>query len=96
MSLSKSKCWYSNNCLHFLSRLFHWHRERENAGNIFLKCFVNPSHNNHLKQFFPSVSVSWSMVQIEQCVLGTNAGKTTVLRCHRCLINTGVEKMNYI
>ncbi len=22
--------------------------------------------------------------------------KTTVLSCHRCLINTGVEKMNYI
>jgi hypothetical protein len=22
--------------------------------------------------------------------------KTTVLRCHRCLINTGVEKMNNI
>ncbi len=23
MSLGKSKCWYSNNCLHFLSMLFH-------------------------------------------------------------------------
>ncbi len=22
--------------------------------------------------------------------------KTTVLSCHRCLLNTGVEKMNYI
>ena len=33
---------------------------------------------------------------IEQCVLDTNAGKTTVLSCHRCLINTGVEKMNNI
>jgi len=22
--------------------------------------------------------------------------KTTVLSCHRCLINTGVEKMNFI
>jgi hypothetical protein len=22
--------------------------------------------------------------------------KTTVLSCHRCLINSGVEKMNYI
>ncbi len=24
MSLSKSKCWYSNNCLYFLNVLFHW------------------------------------------------------------------------
>jgi len=24
MSLSKSKCWYTNNCLHFESTLFHW------------------------------------------------------------------------
>jgi hypothetical protein len=23
-------------------------------------------------------------------------GKTTVLSCHRCLIHTGVEKMNYV
>ncbi len=27
------------------------------------------------------------------CVLDTNAGKT-VLSCHRCLINTGVDKRN--
>jgi hypothetical protein len=33
---------------------------------------------------------------IEQHMLDTNAGKQTVLRCHRCLINTGVEKMNNI
>ncbi len=45
MSLSKSKCWYSNN---------------------------RTVHIRH------------------QC------RKTTVLGCHRCLINTGVEKMNYI
>jgi hypothetical protein len=31
----------------------------------------------------------WSL--IEQPILETNAGKT-VLSCHRCLINTGVEK----
>jgi hypothetical protein len=24
MSLSKSECWYSNNCLHFYSTLFHY------------------------------------------------------------------------
>ncbi len=30
---------------------------------------------------------------IEQHVLDTNAGKIIVLSCHRCLINTGVEKM---
>jgi hypothetical protein len=33
---------------------------------------------------------------LEQNTLDTNAGKTIVLSCHRCLINTGVEKMNYI
>jgi hypothetical protein len=32
---------------------------------------------------------------ILQCVLDTNAEKT-VLSCHRCLINTGIEKMNNI
>ena len=31
-----------------------------------------------------------------QCILNTNAGKPTDLSCHRCLINTGIEKMNYI
>jgi hypothetical protein len=31
-------------------------------------------------------------VLIEQHELDTNAGKTTVLSCHRCIINTGVEK----
>ena len=29
---------------------------------------------------------------IEQHLLDTYAGKTAVLSCHRCLINTGVEK----
>ncbi len=34
---------------------------------------------------------------IEHCILNTNAGKQqTVLSCHRCLINSGVENMNYI
>jgi hypothetical protein len=33
---------------------------------------------------------------IEQHILDTKAGKTTVSVCHRCLINTGVEKMNNI
>ncbi len=32
----------------------------------------------------------------EQFILDTNAGKQTVLSCHRCLINSGVEKMNNI
>jgi hypothetical protein len=32
---------------------------------------------------------------LEQHALDTNAGKK-VLSCHRCLINTGVEKLNYI
>jgi hypothetical protein len=33
---------------------------------------------------------------IEELILDTNSGKTMVLSFHRCLINTGVEKMNYI
>ncbi len=34
---------------------------------------------------------------IEQRILDTNAGKQLYsLSCHRCLINTGVEKMNNI
>ncbi len=35
------------------------------------------------------------MLHIEQGILYTNEEKQ-VLSCHRCLINTGVEKMNYI
>jgi hypothetical protein len=30
---------------------------------------------------------------IKQWVLDIGEGKTTVLSCHRCLINTGIEKM---
>ncbi len=33
---------------------------------------------------------------IEEYVFDTDAEKTTVLSCHRCLINIGVEKMNNI
>jgi hypothetical protein len=33
---------------------------------------------------------------IEQHILDTNAEKTIVLNHHRCLINSGGEKMNYI
>ncbi len=33
---------------------------------------------------------------IEEHKLDTNTGKTTVLSCHRCLINTGIEKMDRI
>jgi hypothetical protein len=33
---------------------------------------------------------------IEQHVLDTYAGKQFVLSCHRCLNNTGVEKINNI
>jgi hypothetical protein len=36
------------------------------------------------------------LITIEQHVLDTNAEKTTVLSCYRCLINTGVEKMHNI
>ncbi len=28
MSLSKSKCWYSNNCLHFKSVVFHYFQKK--------------------------------------------------------------------
>jgi len=33
---------------------------------------------------------------IEQQCVRHQCRITTVLSCHRCLINTGVEKMNYI
>jgi hypothetical protein len=49
--------------------------------------------------WYPAISSESECCQgilIEQRVLGTNAGKTTVLSCHRCIIITGVEKMNYI
>ena len=39
--------------------------------------------------------VDWQQLSMEQCVLGTNAGKQ-VLSYQRCLTNTGAEKMNYI
>ncbi len=32
------------------------------------------------------------MVSIEEHILDTDAEKTTVCSCHRCLINAGVEK----
>jgi hypothetical protein len=31
------------------------------------------------------------VLKIEQHILETNAGKKTVLSCHRCLINTGMK-----
>ncbi len=51
---------------------------------------------NLLQSFFGQGWVTTKdMVTIEEHVLGTYAGKT-VFSCHRCLYNTGVEKMNNI
>ncbi len=41
--------------------------------------------------------VTQFQISIEQHIVDTNGGKKlTVLSCHRCLINTGVGKMNII
>ncbi len=39
--------------------------------------------------------IALSVLSVPSDTLDTNAGKQ-VLSCHRCLINTGVEKMNNI
>jgi hypothetical protein len=43
---------------------------------------------------WPELSHLKIIIEIEQHVLDTYARITTVLSCHRCLINPGVEKMN--
>ena len=35
-------------------------------------------------------------MSIEQHILDISAGKQLSLSCHRCLINTGIEKINNI
>ncbi len=69
-----------------LANLSAWH---------FIKCqLVNLAfHQMPIGQLGIS---SNSYLSIEQCLLDTNAGKTTVLSSNRCLFNTGVEKMNNI
>jgi hypothetical protein len=44
------------------------------------------------KIFAGDYTIKSFVAVIEQHILDTNAGKTTVLSCHICLINTGVEK----
>jgi hypothetical protein len=45
-----------------------------------------------LTDIFTMEKHTLKMLTIEQHVLDTNAGKTTVLSRHRCLINPGVKK----
>jgi hypothetical protein len=51
---------------------------------------------NKLKERHHLESVQQMSLSMEQSILDTNAGKTSVLSCHRCLINSGIEKMNNI
>ncbi len=53
---------------------------------------IYKSENIPPKKILTSLETKQPSWLIEQLILDTNAGKTTVLSCHRCVIKTGIEK----
>ncbi len=55
MSLSKSKCWYSNNCLHYLKRAVPFHPifvVQAGVRLVPLGCYHQARMYNRVKQYF--------------------------------------------
>ncbi len=60
---------------------------------FYVSTFYNEKGTYRVKQSVPgSSAINLFAKAIEEHLLDTNADKTTVLSCHRCLINPGVEK----
>ncbi len=100
MSLNKSKCWYSINCLHFLKCIntLACLKIHQYATGHFLSYFTHGKtqlYESSLMQHFDILLLGLGLASpyINRTVhIRHQCMKTTALSCHRCIINTGVYK----